>query len=226
MTDRCEPRLNARRFLGSGAAAGAMSALAFAAVHDLVISDIWFSAMPMMIAGALCGASIGWTYAFLFATGSIRSWLGYNLIYLGVLGLLGVASVVVFEPVTTIAAVIAANAPPTELFGRAMPMTLIFLLAMTGALGFLFGRNWRHYLAILVTCTVLVALLGLNISAIGLVYVPRGSAYLIAELFGLVLVLDGVYALGVMVIERRALVAGAGHRGAAERVSGADGRGR
>jgi len=168
----------------------------------------------MMIAGALCGACVGWTYALLFATASVRSWVGYNLVYLGVLALLGVASVVVFDPVTTVAAVIEANEPPTELFGRAMPMTVIFLVALTCVLGFLFGRNWRHYLAILVTCTVLIALLGLNISALGLVYVPSGSVYLIAEFVGLVFVLDAIYALGVIVIERRTIVGGSRRDGA------------
>ena len=206
--------MNAPRFLVSGAVAGAISAFAFAVVHDVLISDIWFSTVPMMIAGALCGASVGWTYALLFATASVRSWVGYNLVYLGVLALLGVASVVVFDPVTTVAAVIEANEPPTELFGRAMPMTVIFLVAMTCVLGFLFGRNWRHYLAILVTCTVLIALLGLNISALGLVYVPSGSVYLIAEFVGLVFVLDAIYALGVIVIERRTIVGGSRRDGA------------
>ena len=35
----------------SGAIAGAVSALAFTAFHDLVISDIWESLMAMLIAG-------------------------------------------------------------------------------------------------------------------------------------------------------------------------------
>jgi hypothetical protein len=41
------------RFPSSGAAAGAFSAVVFMVVHDLLISDIWFSFIPMVVSGAL-----------------------------------------------------------------------------------------------------------------------------------------------------------------------------
>jgi len=47
---------------GGGAAAGALAALTFAAVHALLISDIWYSLVAMLAAGAVCGATIGWSY--------------------------------------------------------------------------------------------------------------------------------------------------------------------
>jgi hypothetical protein len=42
-----------------------------------------------------------------------------------------------------------------------MPLTVISLLGMTTALSLLHGRQWRHVGPILLTCAVLLALLGL-----------------------------------------------------------------
>ena len=69
----------------------------------------------------------------------------------------------------------------------------------------LFGRNWAAFGAIVVTCVVLVALLGLNVSVIGLVEIPRGSVSLVAELYALIMVLDVAYMATYVVLERRAL---------------------
>jgi hypothetical protein len=120
--------------------------------------------------------------------------------------LLGIASVMLYQPVTTLAAVVAANEPPGELFAQAMPMTVLFTMGASALVGRLCGRSWVHYGAILLTCTVLVLLLGLNVSAIGLVDVPSDSLYLVAELFGLILALNVVYAALFMALERKSLL--------------------
>lgn len=197
------PASGKRRYLWSGAVAGAVSALVFTALHDLFISDIWFSAPFMGIAGAACGLCLGWTYGLLFETPSTGSWVRYNLLYVVMFGLLGAASVIVFEPVTTMAAVVAANAPPNALFARALPLTLGFTVAMSLLISLLYGRTWQHVAAILLTCLLLVLLLGLNVSAIGLVYIPSGSVYVIAELFGLIVALNAVYAAAFLALERK-----------------------
>ena len=49
-------------------------------------------------------------------------------------------------------------------------------------------------------------LLGLNVSIIGLVFVSSTSFYLIAELFGLTLVLNLVYAFAFIVLEQKHLI--------------------
>lgn len=193
------------RFPASGALAGSVSVLVFMTVHALFISNIWFSAVAMITAGALSGACVSWTYALLVPQPSVPTWLRYNLVYLAMFVALGITSVLVFDPVTTIAALIQSKEPPTQLFARAMPMTLAFLIAITIALSLVYGFAWRHFAAILLTCSVLLALLGLNVSVIGLVQVPRGSLYLIAELFGLIFVLDAVYAMAFMALEWRTL---------------------
>jgi len=196
------------RYVSSGAIAGTVSAFTFAVVHHLFISNIWFSLMIMLPAGALCGGCVGWSYSLLFEMPSIGSWLRYNMVYVMMFVLLGAVSVLVFEPVTTIMALTVANEPPDELIGQAMPMTIVFTLATAILLSWRYGRSWLHYGVILLTCTLLVLLLGLNVSVIGLVYIPGSSLYLIAEMFGLILAINLAYVAAFVVLERKSLVGG------------------
>jgi hypothetical protein len=185
-----------------GAFSGMVSTLTFTIIHDIFISNIWFMLLPMLVAGALCGALLSWSYRLLVAIPSKRNWLVYNMIYVVFFGLLGVISVLNFEPVTTMAAVVMLNGPPTALIDQAMPMTIIFTLGMAITISLLYDRSITKFFAVLLTCIVLVALLGLNISAIGLVDIPSGSLVVIAELFGLVVVLNAVYAMVYLALER------------------------
>ena len=66
----------------AGALAGAVSAVVFTAVHDLMISDIWFMLLPMALAGAVCGLGLALSYALLVDSPTVGGWLGYNLLYL------------------------------------------------------------------------------------------------------------------------------------------------
>jgi len=190
----------------SGSIAGALSAFVFAVIHYIFISDIWFSLVMMMVAGALCGLCIGWSYALLVKAPTAGSWWRYNMLYVALLGLLGVASVLVFEPTTTMAALVAANAPPDKLIGQALPLTAVFTLFAAVLVSLLYRSSRRHFGVILLTCTVLVLLLGLNVSVLGLVTIPRGSLYLVVEFFGLIVALNVVYALVFTVLERKRLL--------------------
>ncbi len=197
---------SSRQFLLSGALAGAASAFAFTALHHLLISDIWFSLLPMLTAGALCGLCIAWSYGRLFSPPLTATWLLYNLTYVALFLLLGVASVLVFEPIASIPALLAANEPPRELIEKAMPLTIGFILASATLMGVLRGRNLVDFAAILLTCTVLMVLLGLNVSVLGLVHVPRGVTSLIVEMFALILVLNVAYLVIFLFLERRRLL--------------------
>ncbi|GAB4543040.1 MAG: hypothetical protein Kow0063_35750 [Anaerolineae bacterium] len=177
-----------------GALAGVVSTLVFTVVHQIFISNIWFMLWPMTAAGALCGALVSWSYGLLAAVPSRRGWLCYNLIYVLMFGLLGLLSALLFEPITTMAAVVSLNGPPTALIDQAMPMTVLFTLVMAALITARYGPTLRRFLAALVTCVVLVALLGLNVSAIGLVAIPRSALFVVAELFGLIVALNVVYA--------------------------------
>ncbi len=180
-----------------GAVAGASAAFAFAAVHGLVITDIWFSLLPMMIAGAVCGATIGWSYGRLFEP-SVGTWLGYTASYVVALAVLGAVSVAIFEPRTTMAELLTMDGPPVDLIGDAFPLTIAFTLGTAVALSIMFRRTAVAFGAILITCTVLMALLGLDISIIGLIRIPTSSLYLVVELAGLIVVLAGSFAAGVI----------------------------
>jgi len=97
------------RFLLMGALAGAVATFVFTAVHYVFISNIWSMLLIMLVAGALCGACISFSYGLLAARPSLRSWVVYNLIYDGMLILLGVVSVLIFQPVTSMAALSASR---------------------------------------------------------------------------------------------------------------------
>lgn len=185
----------------SGAVAGAISALAFALVHDLFISDIWTTAPIMMAAGALCGMTLSRSYDRLFARPRLRGWVGWNVAHVAMFGLLGLVSVLVFEPVTTMAALIVANEPPDALIRQAMPVTIAFTVATSLLLWAVFSSRPSDLVPVLVSTTTLVLLLGLNVSVIGLVEIPRGSTFVVVELFGLIVALGGVYCLAFAAIE-------------------------
>lgn len=198
------PRPRRARLVVPGLVAGALAPLVFAAVHALIIGDIWYSLVAMMVAGAACGATIAWSYGRLFEP-SIRSWLGYNASYVIALAVLGLVSVVVFEPRMTMAELLTSDGPPTELISTALPVTILFTLGAALVLSVLFGRMLAAFGAILVTCSVLVALLGLNVSVIGLIQIPTESLYLVVELAGLIVVLAASFAAVVVAISWREL---------------------
>lgn len=191
------------RYNLSGAIAGTISAFSFTIIHDIFISDIWFSLLPMLIAGALCGLCISWSHILLLPWPKFRNWLIFNGIWVVMFILLGLVSVVIYEPVTTMAALIAANGPPTELINQAGPMTAIFTLAVAIALALYYRASWRKFLALLLTSVVLVALLGLNVSTIGLVSIPGSGWFLVLEMFILIIVLNLVYVAVFTLLERR-----------------------
>lgn len=190
----------------SGALAGVISTLVFTIIHDIFISDIWSMLAPMLVAGAVCGLCLSWCYNLMVPTPSVGSWLRFNLLFVGMFFLLGATSVLVFEPVTTMAAVVMANEPPDDLIRQSLPMTAAFTLGMAVLVSALYGRSWLRFGVSLLSCTLLVLLLGLNVSAVGLVAIPGGSLYVIAELFGLIVALNGAYVLVYCAIEWRRLL--------------------
>jgi hypothetical protein len=186
----------------SGALAGMGSTVAFAAIHHALISDIWFSLVPMLVAGALCGLCLAWSFGRLFRPPSIASWLLYNLVYLGLFVFLGIASLIFLEPVATVTELIVANEAPHELIRQALPLTLGFTITAAALISFLWGRNPLDVVAVGLTCIVLVSLLGLNVSILGLVQFTSGSFYLVARLFALIVALNVVY-LALFLLKER-----------------------
>ena len=202
MTVRSRQSNALARFVASGALAGALSALGFTAAHQLLISPIWFALPIMLLAGALCGVCLAWSYTLVVRAPTPGSWLKYNALFLAMFVALGLTSLVAFTPVTTIAALLKTNEPPRALIGRALPITGVFTLAVAALLTLHYRTGWRGAGALLVTTAVLVLFLGLNISVLGLVEVPRAAAGVLAEVVALLLTLGGVYAGVVLVLGR------------------------
>ena len=105
-------------------------------------------------------------------------------------------------PVTTIAALLKSNEPPRALIGHALPITGLFTLALAALLCLRYHVGWRGAGGVLVTTVVLVALLGLNISILGFVSVPRSELGVLLEVFVLLLAIIGVYAGAVVALGR------------------------
>jgi hypothetical protein len=189
-------------FIGSGALAGAASALGFTALHQLLINPIWFALPPMLLAGAVCGMCLAWSYSLAVPAPSVGSWVRYNLFYLLMFVALGLTSLIAFEPVTTIAALLQAKEPPRALIGRALPVSGLFSLATAALLCVLYRPGWRGAAGLLLTTGVLVLLLGLNISILGLVGVPRAALGVLVEVLALLMALAASYVGVVLGLNR------------------------
>ena len=73
--------LRVAEFTASGALSGALSALVFCVVHQLLISPIWFALVAMLVAGAVSGTSLAWSYVLIARKPTVGSWIRYNLLY-------------------------------------------------------------------------------------------------------------------------------------------------
>lgn len=125
---------------------------------------------------------------------SLVAWLGYNAAHLVLLGALTGASLLVFEPVTTMAEVGASSGPVDGLILEATPMTVVFIIISTVVLGAALARQRTDYLRPGLSVTTLTVLLGLNVSVIGLVDMSGDSLRPIVMFVALIVLLDVVYA--------------------------------
>jgi hypothetical protein len=207
----------------SGVLAGLVSVVVFTWIHEVLISDIWFALVPMLAAGALCGACVAWTYGLLFPVPSAGSWLRYNLLYLALFVLLGAVSVVLFAPIATVTELTAMGGNPGELIGRAVPLMVAWVPVSAILATRVFGGDRRHLGPLLATATVLTLFLGHNVAIIGLVEFGANELFLLAEFAFLIAVINAVFVAAFLALERRRLLAGAVRpAGATARVAGHD----
>jgi Zn-dependent protease with chaperone function len=122
-----------------------------------------------------------------------------------ILLVLGAVSLIMFEPVTTIATLLKSNEPPRALIGQALPITALFTIGSAGLLTVLYRPGLVGRLAILMTTLVIVLFLGLNISILGLVVVPKSSLYVVGEVVALIVALALVYSVSMAYVWRVAL---------------------
>jgi hypothetical protein len=189
--------------LFAGVIAGTASSLVFTILHGLIISNIWFMLIPMLLAGAMCGFFISWSYALLVDRPSVAGWLGYNSLYIVLLFLLGPISLLLFEPIMTIPELVSSpNGLPDELFREVLPLVALYTPLMALIITRLHSRRWTAYGVVLITCAVLVFLLGLNIAPMGLVFLSSGWVSMLLEVVGLVVALNLVYVVVYLLLER------------------------
>jgi hypothetical protein len=203
------------RVLLSGAIAGASTSVAFAALHHLLISDIWFSLLPMMAAGAVCGLCLAWSHVVVSATTTPATWLRYNLEFLALFVVLGALSFLLFEPVYTIPGLVAGTESPDRLLGVAIPLAAGFGVIAGVAISALRGRTLRKATAIVTTCLVLSVLLGHNAAILGLVHMTMEAVPLLAQFYGLMAAILVTNATAFVILERRGLFAAPNSAGAA-----------
>lgn len=169
--------------------AGAVATLGFLILHAIVITAIWFSAPMMLVAGAACGACLGWSHASVFSSGTASTWIIWNTVQTGLLLFLGLASLAIFSPQWSMAELMVDDPPVGALFGQALPLMGMFTVIGAIALWAAFSRRVSTLPSVLATVAVLVLLLGHNAAIIGLVDIPAGGYYLVAEMLGLIIVL-------------------------------------
>jgi hypothetical protein len=194
-----------RRVLLSGTLAGTAASIGFAGLHHLLISDIWFSLLPMMLAGAACGLCLAWSYRAVFPTPSPTRWILYNLEFAGLFVLLGAVSFLIYEPVYTISGLVAGVESPNALVAEATPLIAGFALLAGAGLALLRGRTPAQGISIVVTCVVLTVLLGHNAAILGMVHLTGEAVPLLAEFYALLAAIMLGNALLFLVLERRGL---------------------
>lgn len=178
-----------------GAAAGAIATALFMIVHAYAILPIWKMTVPMMVAGAICGLCIAWSYAKVADDRTAASWFALNGAYVLTLIALGVVSLVGFEPSWTFAELNSDNAPLGELFAEAIPLMVGFTAIGAIAVWLSFSRKWSALPPILLTEAALVLLVGHNVAIVGLVDLTKEGGSFVGMMFGLIILLGTTYAV-------------------------------
>ena len=181
--------------LGAGAVAGVVSVLVFTVLHQIFISSIWWMFPIMAIAGAACGLCLYWCYAELVPEPSWRSWWGFIGMFNVMFGLLAVASVIVYEPIITMAEIVESSGGNPIPVSETLALMIVFTLVWAGLFTVVYKAGLRGFGVAAVTITVLMALLGFNLSTVGLVDVPTEGWILLAEFFGYIAALSVTYGL-------------------------------
>ncbi|HVR33878.1 MAG TPA: hypothetical protein VMS74_14365 [Acidimicrobiia bacterium] len=183
------------RELAAGAVAGVVAVLVFTTLHQIFINSIWWMFPIMAIAGAACGLCLAWCYATLVPNPSWRTWWGFIALFNIMFGLLALASAIIYEPIITMAEMVESSGGNPIPMSETLPLMIAFTLGWAGLLALVYKAGWRGFGAASATISVLMLLLGFNLSTVGLVDVPTEGWVLLAEFFGYVTALSVTYGL-------------------------------
>ena len=181
--------------LGSGAVAGVVATLVFTALHHVFINPIWWAFPFMAVAGALCGAALVWCYSRLAAARTARSWSVFVGLFIVMFGLLAVTSSVVYEPIITMAEVVNSTGGNPIPISESLVLMVVFTFGWAAFLALFYRRGWQGFGSSMVTTTILMLVLGINVSTMGLVEIPTTGWLLVVEFFGYIVALGVAFGL-------------------------------
>ncbi|MHA2503039.1 MAG: hypothetical protein ACXAE3_09225 [Candidatus Kariarchaeaceae archaeon] len=165
-----------------GALAGVITCLLFLIYHQLTISNIWFSAVFMLIISALAGALLIVSYERLTDTYSLKSWAAYTIYFTMGLTFLAILSVLIFNPVITSEVILnLGGAPPPELIQGAFPLTVVWMIIAGVLPPLVKSRSLEGVGLTLGTSAALYLTLGLNLSILGKVEISPQHTYLVEK---------------------------------------------
>lgn len=182
-----------------GALAGLVVVLGFMVVHDILISDIWFNAGPMLFAGALCGGCLTWSYLSASDDDSLAAWFPYLALYAAEMIVLGAVSVIILEPRFTMVELMTADDAFARLLPPSIPLLIGAIVVGTTLIWLYYGRRRSALAPILVTQVLLVFLLGHQFAFLGLVESSSALFVVFLEFALTTVVLAALFGLGVLV---------------------------
>jgi hypothetical protein len=210
--------IRVRTSMALAALSGALTVLAFVVVHDLWISDIWFNLGPMVLAGALCGLVIVWSYANAVPEHIPARWFVYNGFLVGLLVALGAVSFLVLDPMFTMAEAMEMDNALEMLIPPALPLMIGAVLVGTVLMWAAYGRKAGALAPILVTQALLVFLVGHNLAILGLVELSGDLLTIFVEFIGLTALLGFGFATGLILLTQvRRRFSGQHNRGETQR---------
>lgn len=184
--------------VSTGAAVGAVVVLAFVVLHNIFIFDIWFNAVPMLVAGALCGLCVVWSYRAGIVGHSTRAWLVFVGLFVVEMAALGAASLLLLAPRWTMAELMVADDAFEQLMPPSVPLMVVAMVVGTVLFWLYCGRRPAALGPIAITQVLLVFLLGHQFAFLGLVETSSTLLRLFGEFTAITAVLGGGFALGVM----------------------------
>lgn len=180
-----------------GALTGVVVVLLFTIVHNVFITDIWFNAGPMLLAGALCGFSITWSYRKGVVGHSTAAWFRYAGLYAAEMIALGAVSLVVLRPRFTMAELMVADDALEQLMPPSLPLMIGAMVVGTVLIWLYYGRRWAALAPIAVTQVLLVFLLGHQFAFLGLVESSSALLVIFGEFALITVGLTAAFCFGV-----------------------------
>lgn len=162
-------------------------------------------AIAMAMAGAISGLCLACTYRRFVSIPSVGSWVRYNATYLGLFALIPPVSVLMLDPVITIAEASNADGPLDDLLVEALPLTVASVIGIALVVTLLFGSLRSDFGPALAASVVLMLFLGLNLTIMGLVEFSAADSGVILGFMGLVVFIGVVFMVTVIGIEWRTL---------------------